>query len=71
VPTPWGRPLFRRSDSEVRAYDGAGVRVDVMESRCVYRGEDISGTFRVGQMWSMSGGRWRLVALQYTSLSRT
>jgi len=52
-----------------RAYDGTGVRCDLVESECLYRGETISGRFRVMQVWATVDGRWQLVGVQYTATS--
>jgi hypothetical protein len=54
-------------ESDVDSYDAAGVRVDVVESRCRYQGEDISGRFRVTQTWVTADGTPQLAAVQYTS----
>jgi hypothetical protein len=55
-------------DTEVHAYDHAGVRIDSVESECTYHGETITGRFRVTQAWMTSRGRWQLTAVQYTAL---
>jgi hypothetical protein len=55
------------TESLVRAYDSAGLRVELVESECRYQGETIAGRFRVGNTWAMAGGSWKLVAVQYTS----
>jgi Domain of unknown function (DUF4440) len=57
------------SQSEIAAYDRAGIRVDVVDSACTYKGEVITGRFRVLQVWATVDERWQLVALQYTSLT--
>jgi hypothetical protein len=54
-------------ESDVDSYGCAGVRVDVVESRCRYQGEVIAGRFRVTQAWVTPDGRPQLVAVQYTS----
>lgn len=53
--------------SEVRGYDGMGLRSDLVESECRFKGETIEGRFRVLQVWAAEAGRPRLVALQYTT----
>lgn len=55
------------AESEVRGYDGAGIRSDLVESECRFKGETIEGRFRVLQVWVADAGHPRLVALQYTS----
>lgn len=59
------------TESQVHAYDRAGVRVDSVESECLYDGETINGAFRVTQAWTTDHGRWQLVAMQYTALPAT
>lgn len=54
-------------ESAVHTYDAAGIRFDVVESECLYHGEEIKGRFRVSQVWVDSGGRWRLASVQYTT----
>jgi uncharacterized protein DUF4440 len=55
------------TESAVRTYDGAGIRFDLVESECLYHGEEIKGRFRVTQLWVDTGGRWRLASVQYTT----
>jgi hypothetical protein len=55
------------TDSDVREYGGAGIRFDVVESECTYKGQTITGRFRVTQVWVAEQGRWQLVAVQYTT----
>lgn len=55
------------TESDVRAYDGAGIRADLVESECAFKGETIKGRFRVMQVWVADAGRPRLAAVQYTS----
>jgi ketosteroid isomerase-like protein len=57
-------------DVELRLYGGTAIRWEVQDSRCVYKGETIDGLFRVTQVWINQADRWRLAALQYTSLPR-
>ena len=56
------------TETDVRTYDNAGIRFDVLESECKYHGETIAGRFRVSQVWVTSHGNWQLAAVQYTSL---
>jgi Domain of unknown function (DUF4440) len=59
---------FEPFETEVHAYGSAGVRIDSVESECVYRGETIKGRFRVTQSWVTDADRWQLAAIQYTAL---
>ena len=45
----------------MHTYDAAGLRFDLVESECLYHGEQIKGRFLV------SGGSWRLASAQYTT----
>jgi Domain of unknown function (DUF4440) len=56
------------TDTEVHAYDQAGIRVDSVESECTYHGETITGRLRVTQAWMTEHGQWQLAAVQYTAL---
>src|SRR4051794_6031961 len=55
-------------ESEVHAYGDAGLRIDSVESECVYHGETIKGRYRVTQSWVTYDDRWQLAAIQYTAL---
>lgn len=57
------------TESDVRVYVGAGIRADLVESECRFRGETIKGRFRVLHVWVADADRRRLVALQYTSVA--
>jgi hypothetical protein len=57
------------SETDVHTYDHAGIRFDVVDSECTYKGETIAGRFRVTQVWVTDHQKWRLAAVQYTSLS--
>jgi hypothetical protein len=57
------------SETEVTAYEGTAIRVDVVDSECRLRGETIAGRFRVMQVWIKNGERWQLTGIQYTGLS--
>jgi hypothetical protein len=56
------------SETETHAYDNAGIRFDVVDSECAYKGETITGRFRVCQVWVTRQQRWQLAAVQYTAL---
>jgi len=55
-------------ETDVHTYDHTGIRFDVMESECTYKGETHAGRFRVTQVWVTDHQRWQLAAVQYTSL---
>src|SRR4051794_29548588 len=56
------------ADTEVVSGEESGIRVDVVDFACLYKGERITGRFRVTQSWVTRDGRWQLVGLQYTAL---
>jgi hypothetical protein len=55
------------TESDAREYGDAGIRFDVVESECTYKGETITGRFRVTHVWVTQRERWQLAAVQYTS----
>ncbi len=55
-------------ETGVRTYDHAGIRFDVVESECRYRGETIAGRLRVSKVRVTEHQRWQLAAVQYTIL---
>jgi len=57
------------TETETHAYDNAGIRFDLVDSECRYKGETITGRFRVCQVWVTDHQRWQLAAVQYTSLA--
>jgi hypothetical protein len=57
------------SQTEISVYDRAGIRVDVVDSACTYKGEQITGRFRVLQAWATHNDHWQLAAVQYTALA--
>jgi hypothetical protein len=57
------------TDREVHVFDGIGIRLDVVESECLFRGETISGRFRVMQVWVTEDDRWVLAGVQYTGMA--
>jgi hypothetical protein len=60
---------FEPAETEIHTYDRAGIRFDVVESECMYKGENITGRFRVTQVWVFEREKWQLAAVQYTSVS--
>lgn len=47
----------------------AGIRLDVVDSEFLYKGETIAGRFRVVRVWATQHQKWQLAAVQYTSIS--
>src|SRR5689334_16623923 len=60
--------LLRTVESELLPHGDTAIRSDVQQSECVYRGEYITGLFRVLNVWVHHSGHWQLAATQYTAL---
>ena len=58
-------PIRRRREALLH-YRAAAVRSDLQRSECLFRGETITGLFRVLSVWARHDGDWRLTAIQYT-----
>jgi hypothetical protein len=54
-------------ESEVLDYGPTAVRLDLQESECLFRGEPISGFFRVLSVWRDLEPGWQLTLIQYTA----
>jgi hypothetical protein len=60
--------LLRTVESELFDYGNTAIRSDVQQSECIYRGEYITGLFRVLSVWVRTASHWQLAATQYTAL---
>ncbi|HZC26416.1 MAG TPA: nuclear transport factor 2 family protein [Actinopolymorphaceae bacterium] len=60
--------FLRTVQSEVISYGDAAVRCDVQHSKCIYKGQDISGEYRVLSVWVRKDSSWQLAAIQYTAM---
>jgi Domain of unknown function (DUF4440) len=56
------------AEADLRTYDRVGIRFDIVDSECVYKGETHAGRFRVTRVWVTDHGGWELAAVQYTSI---
>lgn len=56
-------------DAELHLFSATAVRCDILDSACRFRGQVITGQFRVTQVWARRSETWRLVAIQYTPLA--
>jgi|SRR5579884_1397075 len=56
-------------DAELHRFGATAVRCDILDSACRFRGEVITGQFRVTHVWARQSRTWRLVAIQYTPLA--
>lgn len=57
-------------ESEVLDYGPTAVRLDLQDSECLFKGEPISGAFRVLSVWRDEEPGWRLTLIQYTSATQ-
>jgi len=55
------------TETGVHEYENVGIRFDVVDSECKFKGETITGKFRVTQVWVNDHKRWKLASVQYTS----
>jgi Domain of unknown function (DUF4440) len=56
-------------ESTYAVHDQSAVIVDLQQSACVFRGEQIDGLFRVLSVWRREPDSWQLAALQYTAVA--
>jgi hypothetical protein len=56
-------------ESSAQQYGDAAVRTELQRSECIYKGEDISGLFRVLELWVRQDDNWQLAAIQYTAVA--
>ena len=61
--------LLEVADSHVQHYGDIAVRCDLQRSECLFRGETITGLFRVLSVWARRAGAWQLTAIQYTAVT--
>jgi hypothetical protein len=57
------------TETGIVAADAGAVRVDVVDSECLYHGETITGRYRVAQAWVRRDGAWQLASIQYTPIA--
>jgi hypothetical protein len=61
--------LLEVVDSHFQHYGDTAVRCDLQRSECLFRGETITGLFRVLNVWVRHDAAWRLTAIQYTAVA--
>jgi hypothetical protein len=61
--------LLEALETDVRRHGDAAVCSQLQRSECRYRGEVITGLFRVLSVWIHAADAWRLVAVQYTAVA--
>lgn len=56
------------SDRKVRSYGNTAVMNGTATIKGTLKGNDISGTYRITQVWVKQGGGWKLVNMQSTKV---
>jgi hypothetical protein len=56
-------------ESDSVHYGDTAIRSDLQRSECRYRGELVTGLYRVMATWVRGPHGWQLAALQYTTVS--
>jgi hypothetical protein len=56
-------------ERDVQVYGDTAVCVDLQHSECLFKGQLITGLFRVLSVWTRHESGWQLVAIQYTSVA--
>ncbi|HET8666217.1 MAG TPA: nuclear transport factor 2 family protein [Nocardioides sp.] len=61
--------MLRVEHTELTVRDDLAVRCDLQRSECLFRGETITGLFRVLNVWARDHDAWQLVGIQYTAVA--
>ena len=56
------------SDPKVRVHGNAAIYTATTSIKGTFKGNDISGTYRIGQVWVKEGGGWKLANTQSTKV---
>ena len=56
------------SDPKVRVHGNAAMYTATVSVKGTLKGNDISGTYRLGQMWVKEGGSWKIANSQSTKV---
>ena len=56
------------SDPKVRVHGNTAMYTATANVKGTLKGNDISGTYRLGQMWVKEGGSWKLATVQSTKV---
>ena len=54
------------SDPKVRVHGNAAMYTATVNVKGTFKGNDVSGTYRLGQMWVKEGGDWKIANSQST-----
>ena len=56
------------SDPKVRVHGSAAMYTATVNIKGTFKGNDVSGTYRIGQMWVKEGGGWKIANTQSTKV---
>jgi len=56
------------SDKKVRVYGNTAVLTATADLKGTVKDHDISGKYRIGQVWVKQGGKWKLANMQSTKV---
>jgi hypothetical protein len=56
------------SDKKVRVHGSAAILTATASLKGTLKGNDISGTYRISQVWLKEGGSWKLANMQSTKV---
>lgn len=59
---------IQTSDSKVRVHGNTAILTATASLKGTLKGNDISGTYRISQMWLKEGGNWKLANMQSTKV---
>jgi len=56
------------SDQKVRVYGNSAVLTATADLKGTVKDKDISGKYRIGQVWVKQGGKWKIAHMQSTKV---
>ena len=56
------------SDKKVRVYGNSAVLTATADIKGTVKDKDISGKYRIGQVWVKQGGKWKIAHMQSTKV---
>jgi len=59
------------SDRKVRMHGNTAIFTATAEVKGTLKGNDISGSYRIGQVWVKQGGTWKIAQIQSTKVQET
>lgn len=59
------------SDRKVRTHGNTAIFTATADIKGTMKGNDISGTYRIGQVWVKQGGTWKIAHMQSTKVQES